>query len=653
MSYYEKSSPGEDQGTGDEQIELEGLATTDQIIQTHINEDGTTSNYFDKRKLKIAPRSTLQFKVGPPFELVGNYSSVIESDTSEPLLFQLTPRIDRGFDFIDDEWVGYKRNYFTLVSSFETPGLELDAFLNGSYRIQSHNCATMSDVRVKYFAVKIKAKSDDDQTEICLVQHTAKRDKGPQFTPATCPLVPAELPQHQIIREASNVRNFDKMRKYDSTFFFHRDRNQEQYNVNGIISSYPVECIQKVARYERVQFASSINVKKPSQQNKHFRLHIILGAITSPPNNLGPYAAYNGSLEMQEEILLEDGTREYFVPLQEMQTPPLIIRGRSPSNYTSSQRMAVRTNSSLNSNKKCSSPANNLVLNSQHSTTPPMTSSPLKKKVGRPSKRNANVQDPSPTLHASLSERNTNEASYRVSRRVETIEHIERLYKEGTSLGLRKATDAYKVQIEDETDGSKRPMLTRHNSIDPREIELKPPSCEPDENVYIVGSLALTATLKSQNVGKGIKKRRFNNQVPSKIVDSQVIVEEKRISLLPPRSFSSNSTSELAQPHSPIEQVQNEQTFEDSLSNGIHSISLSMLDETSSNYCHVTTSAHSEEENIPRTFTRIIGETSFTNLFTYQQETRITEKISAREINTLPSQIDDENFYEELSFYRH
>lgn len=653
MSYYEKSSPGEDQGIGDEQIELEGLATTDQIIQTHINEDGTTSNYFDKRKLKIAPRSTLQFKVGPPFELVGNYSSVIESDTSEPLLFQLTPRIDRGFDFIDDEWVGYKRNYFTLVSSFETPGLELDAFLNGSYRIQSHNCETMSDVRVKYFAVKIKAKSDDDQTEICLVQHTAKRDKGPQFTPATCPLVPAELPQHQIIREASNVRNFDKMRKYDSTFFFHRDRNQEQYNVNGIISSYPVECIQKVARYERVQFASSINVKKPSQQNKHFRLHIILGAITSPPNNLGPYAAYNGSLEMQEEILLEDGTREYFVPLQEMQTPPLIIRGRSPSNYTSSQRMAVRTNSSLNSNKKCSSRANNLVLNSQHSATPPMTSSPLKKKVGRPSKRNANVQDPSPTLHASLSERNTNEASYRVSRRVETIEHIERLYKEGTSLGLRKATDAYKVRIEDETDGSKRPMLTRHNSIDPREIELKPPSCEPDENVYIVGSLALTATLKSQNVGKGIKKRRFNNQVPSKIVDSQVIVEEKRISLLPPRSFSSNSTSELAQPQSPIEQVQNEQTFEDSLSNGIHSISLSMLDETSSNYCHVTTSAHSEEENIPRTFTRIIGETSFTNLFTYQQETRITEKISAREINTLPSQIDDENFYEELSFYRH
>lgn len=652
MHHLNRSSLEEYDKFEEENNEFGSLDRADQIIQTHINDDGTTSNYFDKRKLKIAPRSTLQFKVGPPFELVDNYSTVFETSTSEPILFQLNPRIDRGFDFIDDEWVGYKRNYFTLVSSFETPGLELDAFLNGSYSIQLHNTNAIPDVKIKYFAVKIKAKSDDDQTEISLVQHTAKRDKGPQFTPATTPLIPSELPQHQIIREASNVRNFDKMRKYDSTFFFHRDRNPEEYDVNGIVSSYPIECIQKVARYERVQFASSINVKKPSQQNKHFRLHIILGAVTSPPSDLSPYAAYNSSLNMCDEEVLEDGTREYFVPLQEMQTPPLIIRGRSPSNYTSSQRIAVRTNSSLSLGKKSSASPNNPILTSQQPVSSPISSSPLKKKVGRPAKRGAKVSEPT-SVPPSVVKTNIKEAGYRASRRVETIEHIERLYKEGSSIGLRKSDSTDRYSNENVEDESKRPRLSRNSSIDPREIELKPSSFEPDENVYIVGSLALTATLKSQRVEKSVKRRKTDEQSTSKMPELQAAIKANQASLLSPRSLSSHSATKSPDPQSPIDETQIEQSFEDSLSNGLHSISLSMLNETSSNYCHVTTTAHSEEENIPRTFTRIIGETSFTNLYTYKQEVRIPESISTKDVNNLPSQVEDGNFYEELSFYRH
>ena len=60
------------QDTDFQVINSEGnaLLTDDGMIMTRINDDGSTSNYFDKRKLKIAPRSTLQFKVGPPFEPV-------------------------------------------------------------------------------------------------------------------------------------------------------------------------------------------------------------------------------------------------------------------------------------------------------------------------------------------------------------------------------------------------------------------------------------------------------------------------------------------------------------------------------------------------------------------------------------------------------
>lgn len=319
----------------------------EQIILTKINEDGTTSSYFDKRKLKIAPRSTLQFKVGPPFEHVGRYYEVFEDTTQEKLPLKIIPRIDRGFDHIDNEWVGYKRNYFTLVACYETPGCGLDKFLKGTYSLRNTNFSSSTfggdeeDAKVLYFAVQIKARSDDEQREINLVQHTAKRDKGPQFAPAVCPLIPSPLPRHQVIREASNVRNTAKMKKYDTTFYYHRENEElSDYYDDALVHTYPQDCIQKVARYERVQFASSISVKKPTQQNKHFRLHVLLGAVMSPDENVN-----EETFRHSEPFTLPDGTKTRFVYLQEMRTPPLIIRGRSPSNYTSSQRLTMRTSS--------------------------------------------------------------------------------------------------------------------------------------------------------------------------------------------------------------------------------------------------------------------------------------------------------------------
>lgn len=306
------------------------------IIETHINEDGTTSNYFDKRKLKVAPRSTLQFKIGPPFEKVSKFSSsyysIVNDNTAEILDIKLTPRIDRGFDFIENEWIGYKRNYFTLISTFETPGLNLNDFLNSSYSIA---LTENNYIKVKYFAIKIEAKSNEYETKIDLIQHTAKRDKGPHFKPQRYPLVPSTLPQHQIIREASNVRNITKMQKYDSTFHFHRDDVNWDVPVDSILSTYPEDCIRKVARYERVQFASSMNIKNSSQKNKYFRLHVKLGVVINKSDTLLPEGC---SFDFESD-------QNIFVPIIEMKTPELIIRGRSPSNYAISQRVTIKKSS--------------------------------------------------------------------------------------------------------------------------------------------------------------------------------------------------------------------------------------------------------------------------------------------------------------------
>lgn len=654
------------------------------MIRTHLNEDGTTSSYFDKRKLKIAPRSTLQFKVGPPFEFLGNYHTITEINTSKSIQFQIIPRIDRGFDYIDNEWVGYKRNYFTLVSSFETPGWDLQHYLKSTFQLNMTFGNITKSCKIKYFAIKIKARSDEDYSEISLVQHTAKRDKGPQFIPATCPLIPSALPKHQIIREASNVRNTNKMKKYDSTFYFHRDQEDlSNFTSESLLRTYPNDSIQKVARYERVQFASSINVKKPTQQNRHFRLHVILGAVINVKDGFPDISGDSTSgLPISEEVMLLDGTKDGFVPLQEMRTPPLIIRGRSPSNYTSSQqRVSIRgKSSSINSLEKRELSGCPIVDSSPMSQSSPeettVSSSPIKSKACRTSRRKSKVIG----IASSINMKNENDnVIVRRNNRVETLEQIEKTLHETVPLNSLSPNDENKLGLE--YNSLERRILSRHNSIDPREIELKPSPImrnaffandfdqeNDDENHFTTGSLALTATLKSQNINVLKRRRLSQHEAAVKIIPDTL--SNKRSATSPkspinPQNSNSKKPNRKTPPPSRQEsRYEDYNNYEESFINDLNSISLSILEDSSSNYYHVTNieSNNSEVDVMPRTFTRLTGENSFTNLYlqmetaTQTEESFLTRKTEEKIISTvctLPSQMMNvEELYEELGFYK-
>ncbi|CAB4254204.1 similar to Saccharomyces cerevisiae YHR124W NDT80 Meiosis-specific transcription factor required for exit from pachytene and for full meiotic recombination [Maudiozyma barnettii] len=509
---------------------IENEADSESMILTKVNEDGTTSSYFDKRKLKIAPRSTLQFKVGPPFQLSNKFGNVVDKKTGQSVNLKIIPRIDRGFDNIDDAWVGYKRNYFTLVTSFQIRNYSLENFLDSSYQVAFLENFYRQTADIKYFAVKIKARTDNEHTEINLVQHTAKRDKGPQFVPELCPLIPSPLPKHQIIREASNVRNTNKMKKYDSTFFFHRDQEENKYDTDGILHSYPDNCIQKVARYERVQFASSINVKKPSQQNKHFRLYVVLGAVIETKNLEGSFKTNHC-----DEISFDNGEKGLFVYLQEMNTPPLIIRGRSPSNYTSSQRVTLRTNSLTPSvtepiisgiqNTEQIDNVKNMNVNELAIIKQPVK----KQKVGRPAKRKSKVLEfpkvDATTEYISLSldtegSANKKDEGYCISRntkRIQTIDEIEKIMSSQLSLHDKLVSlkdsqgDLPSFPPREHKVFRDRPASLRNLSVDLKDIELKPFHCLPKDEMCTIGSLALNLpTDGTFCIGSSSHKREYD-----------------------------------------------------------------------------------------------------------------------------------------------
>ncbi|KAL6931022.1 uncharacterized protein HGUI_02382 [Hanseniaspora guilliermondii] len=303
-------------------------------VNNNFSDSNTKISYTDvmqyqlkSKKTKIAPRSSLQFKLGPPYQPQHHHMSVYSLNSGLKVTPILTARIDRGFDNVQDNWIGYKRNYFTSVASFlmySDDLITVDDFIQDKYYVKINGVKK----EILYFATRLVASCCEDNKEMNLVQHTAKRDKGPQIRPPIHPIIPGILPSHEVIRDASNIKNDSKKKKYDTDFYLHKGKlDLEDMDPNAIIHQYPADDIIKVARYERVQFCSSINQKRPTNVVKHFKLTTVLGAVVLND----PLKTFYGGDGLTSPILI-DGQKT-FIPVISTNTPELIIRGRSPSNY--------------------------------------------------------------------------------------------------------------------------------------------------------------------------------------------------------------------------------------------------------------------------------------------------------------------------------
>lgn len=257
-----------------------------------------------KLKKKLAPRSSLQFKVGPSFCQTTISNPIFLSSSHEIIYPVVEARVDRGFDKEGEDWVGYKRNYFTLVACFHFgTAHEPDIVAQENFYIIVNG----KPKTIQSFNLRLVSRCYEDNTNVSLVQHTAKRDRGPQISPPIFPSVPGALPNHSIIKEVANIRNGSKINHFDKFFYMDRKHDYKNAATNSVLSTYPSgERIAKVAKYERIQFSSTDSQKRTTMSSKHCILEVQL---------LGQ---------------LEGGSYEV---LGSIETPPLVVRGRSPSNY--------------------------------------------------------------------------------------------------------------------------------------------------------------------------------------------------------------------------------------------------------------------------------------------------------------------------------
>lgn len=272
----------------------------------------------------VPPRSKEFYRIGPEFNrTIQNFQ--LFDPNGNPLYTIISARIDRGFQKTDgDNWLSYRRNYFTLVASYSLVGKDDVGELGKTPQhpvMVSHGGVTS---KVKSFAIRITAfriQKNGECDEIALIQHTAKRDKGPRQPPAIVPAVPGVLPDHAFMRDNANYRSTAQLRKVEPFFF------KSKSLIGPFTEGYPEEKVAHVVLFDRVQFTTA-----------------------------GGGGSQTCKAAVQLIVTLEDDTSNYVVAHSE--TPTFTLRNRSPGNYYEdgtliprSRKAAMNENDNSNANE--------------------------------------------------------------------------------------------------------------------------------------------------------------------------------------------------------------------------------------------------------------------------------------------------------------
>ncbi|PIA14765.1 p53-like transcription factor [Coemansia reversa NRRL 1564] len=160
------------------------------------------------------------------------HCELYSGDKTTQYIACLSPQVDRGFFLANEDWTCYRRNYFQVSCTFSlvgaVPASGGTAAINGS---TATGCvAVVNGVmhRVTRFLIGLSAQVLEDGKIVELVQHTPKRDKGPQMTPQPQPALPTDIAA-QNGSTGSNTVCFERIQFKTATANNGKRRAAQQY----------------------------------------------------------------------------------------------------------------------------------------------------------------------------------------------------------------------------------------------------------------------------------------------------------------------------------------------------------------------------------------------------------------------------------------
>ncbi|KAI8988189.1 hypothetical protein BDF20DRAFT_310852 [Mycotypha africana] len=167
-------------------------------------------------------------ELGPFFSSTKPADNLYASDRSTLLNVRIQAKMDRGFFLADNDWTCYRRNYFQVSGAFSIHGL------NQYYVEQEPHCLVQVDnifYPVHHFSMNISARVSNSDKKIELVQHTPKRDKGPQTTPMPKLVVPGGNLSMSSVGASQTIVTFERIQFKTATANNGKRRAAQQYYV--------------------------------------------------------------------------------------------------------------------------------------------------------------------------------------------------------------------------------------------------------------------------------------------------------------------------------------------------------------------------------------------------------------------------------------
>ncbi|GAA5808357.1 hypothetical protein MFLAVUS_001748 [Mucor flavus] len=190
-------------------------------------------------------------ETGPYFSPVEPFENLYSSDKTTLLSVRVQSKMDRGFFMAENDWTCYRRNYFQVSSVFSIHGFNHYYSLNEPHQMQQIFVqGEQGMVPVHRFLLGITAHVANSEKEIELIQHTPKRDKGPQFRPDPKPITPGGNLTMSSVANNQNIVTFERVQFKTATANNGKRRAAQQYYV------CVVELFADTDRHELIKVAS-------------------------------------------------------------------------------------------------------------------------------------------------------------------------------------------------------------------------------------------------------------------------------------------------------------------------------------------------------------------------------------------------------------
>ncbi|KAJ1654877.1 hypothetical protein IWQ61_005278 [Dispira simplex] len=252
---------------------------------------------------------------GPTQQLLNLYSL----DHSLKYTPRISAKVDRGFFQAENDWTCYRRNYFQVSAAFSLtesnhPMPEADV-----------HCMVEVDGRfynVTQFMVGLSARISSNDKKVELVQHTPKRDKGPQTSPDVRSIRPGGNLTLNAVGSSASVITYERIQFKTATANNGKRRAAQQYYVL-VVDLYA--CCEDGQRF-KIATANSANLVVRGRSPGHYadsQAHVVNHDRLAPH----PFLSHPNSFD---ERYLGMGTNQYppypqYTPFPAYQSSPMML----------------------------------------------------------------------------------------------------------------------------------------------------------------------------------------------------------------------------------------------------------------------------------------------------------------------------------------